>query len=262
MLTFLYRRAPNARGEPRRQPERGTSGGCWRRLQCVVRGRMRTASRLQPRLPSAGPLRATATPQRGPPSAPRRGLHPPTPAGTATTDREAATAPGGGEGMTGGRVGPQRPPAPRSTPRPATAVARRWRTARHGPRLPRVGAWGVRPLERPALRRPPRLGPQRPCRVGKPGHGPPATPGVAHEPAGRSHWARSTPGGGDVPRYPTPTGGSVWPWHRVPTRTAAHPCGVWPWERAGDLRPHRASDGMATGARQRPAPLREGHDGV
>jgi len=29
--------APNARGEPRQQPERGTSGGCWRRLQCVVR---------------------------------------------------------------------------------------------------------------------------------------------------------------------------------------------------------------------------------
>src|SRR5712691_2808339 len=27
---------PNARGEPRQQPERGTSGGCWRRLQCVV----------------------------------------------------------------------------------------------------------------------------------------------------------------------------------------------------------------------------------
>ena len=29
--------APNARGEPRQQPERGTSGGCWRRLQCDVR---------------------------------------------------------------------------------------------------------------------------------------------------------------------------------------------------------------------------------
>src|SRR2546426_12091364 len=28
---------PNARGEPRQQPQRGTSGGCWRRLQCVVR---------------------------------------------------------------------------------------------------------------------------------------------------------------------------------------------------------------------------------
>jgi hypothetical protein len=28
----------HARGEPRQQPERGTSGGCWRRLQCVVRG--------------------------------------------------------------------------------------------------------------------------------------------------------------------------------------------------------------------------------
>ena len=28
---------PNARGEPRQQPERGTSGGCWRRLQCFVR---------------------------------------------------------------------------------------------------------------------------------------------------------------------------------------------------------------------------------
>ena len=31
--------APNARGEPRQEPQRGTSGGCWRRLQCVVRFR-------------------------------------------------------------------------------------------------------------------------------------------------------------------------------------------------------------------------------
>ena len=31
------RKEPNARGEPRQQPQRGTSGGCWRRLQCVVR---------------------------------------------------------------------------------------------------------------------------------------------------------------------------------------------------------------------------------
>ena len=28
---------PNARGEPRQEPQRGTSGGCWRRLQCDVR---------------------------------------------------------------------------------------------------------------------------------------------------------------------------------------------------------------------------------
>jgi len=36
---------PNARGEPRQEPERGTSGGCWCRLQGVVRGRMGTALR-------------------------------------------------------------------------------------------------------------------------------------------------------------------------------------------------------------------------
>jgi hypothetical protein len=29
--------APNAGGEPRRQPERRRSGGCWRRLHCEVR---------------------------------------------------------------------------------------------------------------------------------------------------------------------------------------------------------------------------------
>ena len=29
--------ASNVGGEPRQWPERGTSGGCWRRLQCVVR---------------------------------------------------------------------------------------------------------------------------------------------------------------------------------------------------------------------------------
>jgi hypothetical protein len=28
---------PNAGGEPRQQPQRGTSEGCWRRLQCLVR---------------------------------------------------------------------------------------------------------------------------------------------------------------------------------------------------------------------------------
>ena len=28
--------ASNARGEPRQQPQRGTSESCWRRLQCVV----------------------------------------------------------------------------------------------------------------------------------------------------------------------------------------------------------------------------------
>jgi hypothetical protein len=27
----------NAGGEPRQQPQRGTSEGCWRRLQCLVR---------------------------------------------------------------------------------------------------------------------------------------------------------------------------------------------------------------------------------
>ena len=31
---------PNASGEPRQQPQRGTSGGCWRRLQCLVRLRL------------------------------------------------------------------------------------------------------------------------------------------------------------------------------------------------------------------------------
>ena len=31
--------APNARGEPRQQLERRRSGGCWRRLQCLVRPR-------------------------------------------------------------------------------------------------------------------------------------------------------------------------------------------------------------------------------
>jgi hypothetical protein len=38
--------------------------------------------------------------------------------------------------------------------------------------------------------------------------------------------------------------------------------GVWPWERAGDLLPHRAPDGMATGVRQRPATPSEEHDGA
>ena len=37
MPTFFFPLKPNARGEPRQQPERGTSGGCWRRLQCLVR---------------------------------------------------------------------------------------------------------------------------------------------------------------------------------------------------------------------------------
>src|SRR5262244_667305 len=36
-LIWRFFPQPNARGEPRQQPQRGTSEGCWRRLQCEVR---------------------------------------------------------------------------------------------------------------------------------------------------------------------------------------------------------------------------------
>jgi len=73
---------------------------------------MRTVPRLQPHLPSAGPRHATDTPQRGPLTTPRRGLQSPHAPGTAPAYREAATAPGDGEGMTPWRGGPQRSHAP------------------------------------------------------------------------------------------------------------------------------------------------------
>jgi hypothetical protein len=63
---------PNARGEPRQQPERRRSGGCWRRLQCVVRGRMGTTLRSRGGPPSAC-LACACAPARGRGAAPHPG---------------------------------------------------------------------------------------------------------------------------------------------------------------------------------------------
>jgi hypothetical protein len=43
--TDRRRAEPNARPQPRQQPQRGTSGGCWRRLQALVRPRCAPDSR-------------------------------------------------------------------------------------------------------------------------------------------------------------------------------------------------------------------------
>ena len=66
MPTFFSPLKPNARGEPRQEPQRGTSEGCWRRLQCDVRSRA-------PQTSAWGPPSARPHPHRhGPPA--RAGL--------------------------------------------------------------------------------------------------------------------------------------------------------------------------------------------
>jgi hypothetical protein len=214
---------PNARGEPRRQPERGTSGGCGRRLQCVVRGRLGTTHRPQGALPSAwpGPGHRLAGWTLGIPHPGRRTRDAPFPGVTGVVDRtpgqdDRTTAPAG---PCSPRPPLRRAPAPARRPC-ATPATRQVRGAwRHQPGRPACVPVRRRPMGgrcRAALPLPP-----RPAQAGGPLPSPSPAATVPQTPrvAGRRRWKRPYGAQREGGMHQPP--GTATAWHRdTPGRPA------------------------------------------